>query len=169
MTDAALGGLARRIAAARDNLAELRPATAAGEPWPLADGVGPDAESSWGPREVLAHMAEFLPFWLGEFERILAAPADAPAQIGRVPADALRTGLIERDRTLPLNALNDRVDAGSELWLRRLASLDADSLARMGQHATRGPISAGDVADSFVAGHLEEHVVQLRELVPTSG
>ena len=47
-----------------------RPAVEAGAPWPLAAVYDDSDEARWGPREVLAHVAEMLPYWLGEIERI---------------------------------------------------------------------------------------------------
>ena len=49
--------------------------------------------------ELLAHVAEMLPYWLGEAERILAGGPD-PVRFGRVAEDKLRVLTIERDRTL---------------------------------------------------------------------
>ena len=37
-----------------------------GADWPLAADYGTGPEASWGPREVLAHVEEYLPFWLAE-------------------------------------------------------------------------------------------------------
>ena len=62
-----------RLEQATEAMVELGPQLAAGEPWAQADVVGPGPESSWGPREVLAHVAEMLPFWMGEIELILDA------------------------------------------------------------------------------------------------
>ena len=87
---------------------------AAGEPWPLAEAFGAEPEASWGPREVLAHVAEMLPFWLGELERVV--DGDARQRAGPVRARRggcrSRIGLIERDRTLPLRVLFARIDDG---------------------------------------------------------
>ena len=81
-------------------------------PGPLADRFGTEPEAAWGPREVLAHVAEMLPYWLGEYERVVEAarPAGDGAPFGRVAADALRIGVLERDRTLPLRELLARID-----------------------------------------------------------
>src|SRR3990172_5370064 len=62
-----------RLAAARAAFAALQPRVTAGEPWALATAFGTEPEASWGPREVLAHTAEMLAFWLGEVERIVGA------------------------------------------------------------------------------------------------
>ena len=66
-------------------------------------GTGPEA--SWGPREVLAHVEEMLPFWLGEMERVIDGDGSAAVPFGRTADDAIRLGIIDRDRSLPLGAV----------------------------------------------------------------
>src|SRR5512139_4199495 len=95
----AMDDLADRLDKGLEAMIELGPELAAGEPWPMAGQVGPGPESSWGPREVLAHVAEMLPFWLGEIELILDAGGGAePLAFGRLEADDLRVAIITRDR-----------------------------------------------------------------------
>ena len=167
-----------RLAAARAAYAELAPRVIAGEPWPLADDYGTGPEASWGPREVLAHTAEMLSFWLGEYERVLEAgrgPAD-PQPFGRTSEDVLRVGILERDRSLPLRELFDRIDVGIDRWQRRLAGATTGDAtppgagstatappadAPMGLHPRLGPMSADQIRDRFVITHLEDHIAQL--------
>jgi hypothetical protein len=141
-----------RLAASRAAFAALRPRVAAGEPWPLAADFGTGPEASWGPREVLAHTAEMLPFWLGEFERIVEAGRGAGDGLpfGRVAGDALRIGILERDRTLPLRELVDRIDAGISLaaawrWRGRGGAPSGS--------AAPGDMTADEVRDRFVIAH----------------
>ena len=62
-----------RLASIRAAFADLRPRVVAGAPWVLAEDFGAGPEASWGPREVLAHVAETAQFWKGEFERLVEA------------------------------------------------------------------------------------------------
>ena len=159
--------LQRRLTASRAALSELRAPVEAGEPWPLAAAFGTEPEADWGPREVLAHVAEMLPFWLGEWERVQAGSGDAPVPFGRLSTDMLRIGLIGRDRTLPLRELFGRIDDGIDRWLGRLdAGFDG---RRRGLHVTLGEFAADAIAERFVVGHLEEHVEQLRDAAGRAG
>ena len=110
-----------RLGRARAAFAGLRPRVVAGEPWPLAADFGVGPEASWGPREVLAHTAEMLPYWLGELERLAEAGqlAADPTPFGRTGEDAMRLGILDRDRTLPLRELFDRIDVGIGRWEAR--------------------------------------------------
>jgi DinB superfamily len=166
---ATLSALADRLDAATRELEGLRPAIEAGEPWPLTDVYGPGPESSWGPREVLAHVAEMLPYWMGEIERILDGATGEAVPFGRTEADAVRVAIIGRDRTMPSRELLSRVGSDARRVARRLRELPDDDAARVGQHATRGPISVAEIVERFQVGHLEGHVTQLREILAASG
>jgi hypothetical protein len=84
---ASMDELAGRLERATAAFSELGTAIAAREPWPPADVYGPGPESAWGPHEVLAHVAEMLPFWMGEIELIIDAGVGA-ADEGGAGADA---------------------------------------------------------------------------------
>jgi len=152
-----------RIEAARAGYAHLRSRVEAGEPWPLAAAFGTEPESSWGPREVLAHVAEMLPFWLGELERVIAGPRAVP--FGRLEEDASRIGLIARERTLPLHVLFDRIDVGLVAWAARLASLTDVELAAVGLHPRSGEMTVAQMPERFVIGHAEGHITQLETIL----
>jgi hypothetical protein len=157
-----------RLQWARIAYAELRPRVAAAEPWPLAVAFGTEPEADWGPREVLAHVAEMLPYWLGELERVLDGTPDrtggAAVPFGRVADDPIRLGFIERDRTLPLRVLFGRIDTGLRDWSDRLGTLTDGERLRPGRHAKLGELPAGEILERFVVGHAEDHVAQLESI-----
>jgi hypothetical protein len=159
-----LSGLAQRLEAAGAGFVAMRTAVDAGTPWPLSPAFGVEPEASWGPPELLAHVAEMLPFWLGETERVLAG-TEEPVPFGRVSSDALRIGVIERDRTLPLTELYARVANGVDRWSARLGQLSSKDAARRGLHATLGEFTVDAMVERFVVNHAEEHVRQLGEIL----
>ena len=113
-------------------------------------------------------MAEMLPFWLGELDRIVLG-GEAVVPFGRGQDDPMRIGLIERERTLPLAVLFSRVDTGFRDWELRLATLSASDLERRGQHPTRGEMRVADMAEPFCLGHAESHVTQLETILAAAG
>lgn len=151
--------LDRRLAAAADRLASFAPTLRDGT-WPLAERFDHAPEAAWGPRELLAHLEEMLPYWLGEAERIIDMTA-GPEPFGRVVTNDVRLAIIERDRTLPVRELEARVTVGIERWRRRWAALDEVTRARPGLHPTLGEMTVGEVGSRFVAGHLDDHLDQL--------
>jgi hypothetical protein len=155
-----------RLQEARSAYAALQPQVAAGEPWPLASVFGTEPEAAWGPREVLAHVAEMLPFWLGELERVVDGTLGGPpVPFGRTADDAMRIGYLHRDRTLPLRVLFRRIDVGLGEWAERLPSLTEEQRGRLGLHARLGELAAGAILERFVLGHAEEHVAQLEAIL----
>ena len=152
------------LEAARDRLGELGRTLRDGGPWPLAERFDHSPEAAWGPREILAHLAEMLPYWLGEAERLIDM-ANGPEPFGRDATNNVRLAIIERDRTLPIRELEARVAAGIERWQRRWPELDESARSRRGLHPALGEISVTDVANRFVARHLQEHLGQLAQSV----
>jgi hypothetical protein len=161
---AAIDDAIAQLEAGAAGMRALRGRVEAHEPWPLSDNFGTEPEATWGPPETLAHVAEMLPFWQGEIERVLEAHEGA-APFGRVSTDDVRLALIERDRTVPMRELFDRIDASVERLVRRLRSLSTAELDRRGTHPRLGEMTVPEIVVRFLSGHLEEHVRQLDEVV----
>jgi hypothetical protein len=153
-----------RLEASRAALAGLRETVAGREPWQLSQAYGAEPESDWGPKEVLAHVAEMVPYWLGQIEAVRTAPADA-VPFGRVATDPERIDRIGRDRMLAAGELFDRIDRGLADVVALQGRLDADAWARRGSHSRLGEMTIEGIVERFVVGHLEEHVRQLEEIL----
>ena len=166
-----LSAVADRLQSAAHALVAMGPDIEAAGPWPLAEQFGIEPEASWGPPELLAHVAEMTSFWLGEIERILAAPASAdPVPFGRVSGDATRIAIIGRDRTVPVRELLARIASESARAVARLREVDAtDAGGRSGLHPRLGEMTLPAIGERFLAGHAEEHVLQLRDILDAAG
>ena len=168
----ALDGQAARLEAAAAAILALGERLEAGAPWPLAELYGTEAEASWGPPELLAHLDEMLPFWLGEVERILDAdPAGGAFPFGRVggPDDVLRIGIIGRDRRLPVRELLARLGADCRRVATRMRQLSDAESERLGLRANGEAITTASLFEDFVVGHIEGHVDQLNTILATAG
>jgi hypothetical protein len=157
-----------RQRAAGERFAATRPAIVERAPWPLADRFDDAPEAEWGPPEVLAHVAEMIPFWQGEMERIIAGVAAGGAQpipFGRVSTDTVRLAVLERDRSLPLTELYDRIGAFGERFERRLSTLTAAEQACVGLHPRLGEMTVEAIVGRFVTGHMADHAVQLETIL----
>lgn len=160
----ALLPLLDRLSSAGTRLAATRPAVAAGAPWPTGAVAEGGSEHEWGPTEVLAHVAEMLPYWLGEMERVVAgggSQGGGPVPFGRPGGDQVRALTIARDATLPVRELYDRIAAALERYQRRLPELTAPESQRVGVHPSRGELTVAALIDRFAVTHLEEHAEQL--------
>jgi hypothetical protein len=170
LTSSEPAGLAGRVRAAAADLAALEPAVRAAAPWPLSPVFDNSDEATWGPPEVLAHVDEMLPYWLGELARIVEAPVgNEPPAFGRTATDDVRLALLERDRTVPLSELFQRAASESERAAWRIERFAPTDLDRVGRHVARGDLSIREFFERFLVGHLEEHVRQLRAILEGSG
>ena len=161
----ALEEQAGRLETAAAQIVAMRAEIEAGAPWPLAEMYGPEPEASWGPPELLAHVEEYLPYWLGEIERVLDGEPGTPVAFGRTQEDPVRLGVIGRDRTLPPRELFARIETGAPRVAARLRQLDEADAGRTGLHPTRGEMTVRDMLEPFLVGHTEGHVTQLREIL----
>jgi hypothetical protein len=118
----------------------------------------PDSGERWDRGQVLAHVAEMLPYWARQAELIAAG---RQAEFGRVKSDPDRIAAIERDRREDPQRLLGRVDEGVAAVLALLDRLDAQALARTGHHQTLGDMTVAEIVDRFAVAHLEEHADQL--------
>jgi DinB superfamily len=119
----------------------------------------PDPESGerWDRGQVLAHVAEMLPYWAQQAELVAAGRRE----FGRVKSDPDRVGAIERDRRDDPQRLLGRVDEGVAAVLALLERLGPQALARPGRHPTLGEMTVAEIIDRFAVAHLEEHADQL--------
>lgn len=164
---ATMAELADRLEAGAGAIGELGPRIKSGEPWPLTDVYGPGPESSWGPREVLAHVSEMLPYWMGEIERIVDGTDGEPVPFGRTEADPLRVEVIGRDRQFPARELLGRIAVESRRVAGRFRELSGQA-EMLGRHATRGDLTVTEIAERFLVTHVEGHVTQLKEILATA-
>ena len=157
--------LAGRLRDAGSQLLALREPLVAGEPWPLSDAYGTEPEADWGPREVLAHVNEMLPYWATQLRLIVAGDPAEATPFGRISTDPTRIGRIAADRELAVGDLLDRIAAGLAIVEDVLAGLSPADLERRGVHSTRGELTVGESAQRFLVSHIAEHVEQLQAIL----
>ena len=133
-------------------------AGAAARPEDALTGPDPDSGERWDRGQVLAHVAEMLPYWVEQAEAVAAGQRST---FGRVRSDPGRVGAIERDRREDPRRLLDRIDQGVEGVAALLGRLDDRSMARRARHQTLGEMTVAEIIDRFLVDHLEEHADQL--------
>lgn len=160
--------IADRLLDAHARVAALRPAVEAGVPWPASPNFGHEPESTWNPPELLAHLAEMLPYWMGQIERILDGYPE-PVPFGRVATNEERIAAIGRERTRPVGELFDEVAGGAQAAAARLRELSEEQLEHRGTHPTLGEMTVSAVAERMFIRHLGEHEEQLRSILGRAG
>jgi len=124
----------------------------------------PGSGERWEAGQVWAHIAEFIPYWIAQAEKVLASESPDPVPFGRTRTNPERVAAIERDRhrgTTPLwhdirEDLNDLRAFLGEIpehrWLVR------------GLHPSLGVMPVAQIVEEMLIGHLEEHAAQLESL-----
>jgi hypothetical protein len=151
----------RRLDEVEQRLATHAAATA---PQDRLTDADPGTGERWEWGQVWAHLAEFIPYWLGQAREVLAAYRGDPVPFGRVKSNPERVAAVERDRGTAVAVLWERLQSqvgGLRTFVEELP--DGGWVVR-GVHQTLGEMSMHQLVDEFLVGHLEQHVDQLDSL-----
>jgi DinB superfamily len=121
----------------------------------------PETGEQWDRGQVLAHVAEILPYWTRQVELVVERGGGVP--FGRVKSNPERIAIIERDRHQDTAVLLQRMEQGLDQVVALLDRLDDQALARTGTHERLGEMTAAGIIDRFLVEHLEEHADQLEQ------
>jgi len=121
----------------------------------------PETGERWDRGQVLAHVAEILPYWSRQAELVAERGGGVP--FGRVKSNPGRIAAIERGRGEDPARLFERMDQGVQEVLALLDRLDGQALSRTGTHQRLGEMTVATIIDHFLVDHLEEHADQLEE------
>lgn len=121
----------------------------------------PGGTERWEAGQVWAHMAEFVPYWQGEVESVIASYDGDPVPFGRTKEDPARIAGIEMGRDEGVRQLTGRVHDALEELKGFLAARTSAEWNAVGQHPLRGQMDVEAIVGRFVVAHLEEHADQL--------
>lgn len=150
---------------ARLDAVEQRLAVHATRP-PPAGLTDPDPSTGeqWDAGQVWAHLAEFLPYWIGQARMLLSTRQAMPVSFGRLRSDPGRMTPIERDRHESPAVLMRQLSAAMADVRDLLNGLGGQDWSVQGRHPTLGSMSIEHLIDEFMIGHLEQHAAQLDSL-----
>ncbi|HZW36174.1 MAG: DinB family protein [Deltaproteobacteria bacterium] len=118
-------------------------------------------DNEWSVMQVLGHMVEMIPYWLGHCHTLIAATGEPPV-FGRGLDTPERLAGIERgasgDPKELLGLLNDEVKAAARA-IREMS--DADR-GKKGIHIRLGEFTVAATVERFIVAHAEEHLEQIR-------
>jgi hypothetical protein len=120
----------------------------------------PPTGERWEAGQVWAHLAEFVPYWVGEAATVIAG-GGPPVPFGRTKSDPGRLAAIDRDRRTERRALWDRTRGDIVSLHAFLEGLPDTAWASHGVHPTLGDMELAAIVDEFLVGHLEQHADQL--------
>ena len=117
------------------------------------------AENEWTIMQNLAHIVEFMPYWAGEIEKLVAAPGQ---NFGRTMQHEGRMRAVNEHGRDSLAQIKEALP-GSYVRLEDvLGGLKDSDLELTGRHVKFGEQSLGWFMEEFVTGHLSSHVEQVK-------
>ena len=116
----------------------------------------------WSILQVVSHLNEATPYWLGEVERVLAEPG---AKWGRGLTDPARLAAVGNPDALDVQVQLDELKNNKQQVADRLGNLTEDQLQAENPH--RNFEKFGNKPVSFIIGHfidehLQKHVGQVQ-------
>jgi hypothetical protein len=154
-------------------VAEGRLAAFAENPPPGLTDADPATGEQWDAGQAWAHVAEFVPFWQGEIEKIVdrggTGRGGEPVPFGRTVGDPGRVGAIEAGRHEPPADQMARLGRALMGLRTYLVGLPDEQWAARGLHARLGEMTVAQIVERFIVGHLEEHADQLEKLAAEPG
>ena len=123
-------------------------------------GPDPPTGEQWDRGQVLSHIAEFLPYWVEQFEDVVAA-GGAGHPFGRTKQTPSRLARIESGRHRSDADLLGEMDAGVDRAVAFLPNLKSADSTLAGAHTTRGRMTVAAAVEEFIVAHLEQHADQL--------
>jgi len=125
----------------------------------------PGATEQWQASQVWGHLAEFMPYWLDQLDKVISQYSGQPVPFGRTKADAARLQGIADGLGVPIADQMASVREAIAMARNYLAQLTPEQWAAIGLHARRGEMGVPDIVRTFMLDHLEEHASQLDTLV----
>jgi hypothetical protein len=116
-------------------------------------------EGEWSIMQSLAHIQEFLPYWAGEVEKLVACPGQ---NFGRTMQDEGRLQALRVHGQDPLPRLKEALPGSYARLDDVLSRLQEDDLELSAQHVRYGERTLEWFIDEFITAHLHNHVLQLR-------
>jgi len=149
----------QRLAAVEARLAALASRRLEGR-----TAIDPETGESWDAGQMWAHIAEFVPYWIAQAEKVIAGASPEPVPFGRTPSNPDRLTAIERDRHRGVSALWHDVREDLNDLRALLGSVTERGWQVRGLHPTHGVMPVSRIVDQLLVGHLEKHATQLEAL-----
>lgn len=115
--------------------------------------------NEWSIMQSLAHMQEFLPYWAGEVEQLVARPGQ---NFGRTMQHAGRLEALRVHGHDTLARIREALPASYARLDEVLSRLQESDLALTACHSKYGERTLAWFIGEFITEHMRNHVVQLR-------
>lgn len=123
-------------------------------------------KDEWSAMQALGHMTEMIPYWLSHC-RILMAATGAPPAFGRTPGSPERLAGVAHGAAAEPAALLVQLEGEVRTAAATIRTLSTAERQKRGVYTGRGEMTVADVLESFIVGHAEEHLAQVRTALGT--
>jgi hypothetical protein len=124
------------------------------------------AENGWTIMQNLAHIVEFMPYWAGEIEKLIAEPG---CNFGRSPQDVGRLHGISEHEKDSLKGIKAALPGSYARLDGALKGLKDSDLELTGKHFKYGESTLDWFIEEFVTNHLSGHVEQIKRCIELVG
>jgi uncharacterized damage-inducible protein DinB len=124
------------------------------------------AENEWTIMQNLTHIVEFMSYWAGEFEKLVAEPG---RNFGRTQQDVGRLQGISEHEMDSLKAIKAALPGSYARMDEALGSLKDSDLQLTGKHVKQGEKPLGWFIEDFVTDHLSGHIEQIKRCLEIMG
>ncbi|HEY6285339.1 MAG TPA: DinB family protein [Ktedonobacteraceae bacterium] len=124
------------------------------------------AESEWTIMQNLSHIVEFMPYWAGEIEKLVAEPG---RDFGRTPQDVGRLQGISEHEKDSLKGIKAALPGSYARLDEALGSLKDSDLELTGKHVRYGEKTLDWFLEDVVTNHLSGHVEQIKRCIELVG
>jgi uncharacterized damage-inducible protein DinB len=124
------------------------------------------AGHEWTIMQILAHIVEFMPYWVGEIEKLVAEPG---RNFGRTHQDEGRLQGISEHEMDSLKRIKEALPESYARLEKELESLRDSDLTVTGKHVQYGEKPLSWFIEDFVTAHLSEHVEQIKRSLEMVG
>ena len=102
-----------------------------------------------------------IPYWLNHC-RVLIAATGEPPRFGRTAGSPERLAGVAHGATAEPDALLARLEAEVRAAAGAIRKLSAAERNKRGRTSERGEVTVAEVVESFIVGHAEEHLTQVK-------
>jgi uncharacterized damage-inducible protein DinB len=124
------------------------------------------AENEWTIMQSLSHIVEFMPYWAGEIEKLVAEPG---SNFGRTPEDEGRLQGISEYEMDSLSKIHEALAGSYQRLDEVLRKLKDSDLELTGKHVRYGEKPLNWLIEEFVTNHLSGHVEQIKRCLEAIG
>ena len=123
--------------------------------------AGPE---EWSALQIVGHMDEMIPYWMGHARRMAAATGEPP-RFGRMLDAPERLEAVTLGANGDADELLRQLDAVCRAAAADIRSLSPAERAKTGIHLRRGEMTVAAVIEDLVVHHAEEHEEQIRQVL----